>query len=341
MSATATPVSAPRSGGQLPHEIVWNLTNAIIASRSIHVVAMLGVADHIDDTPVPVEQLASACGAHPGALDRVLQLLAANGVFGRQDAAYSHTEASRLLRSDHPMSMRAFPHMNGLPVFLATFDRLEHSVRTGAPAIELVEGGGLWPYLQHHPGEMEIFGQAMSARAAADIGSVLGAYDFSRFGTIADIGGGRGHLLRAVLDVVPSAQGVLFDLPDVIGALDVDRERLTAHAGDFFVDALPAADAYLLMEVIHDWADAEAAAILSAVRRAASPGARVLIIENVLGDDRPDPRGHTLDVVMLLVTGGRERTGGELNSLLRTAGFESPRVIDTAGPLRIVEAVAG
>ncbi|HZB98007.1 MAG TPA: methyltransferase [Candidatus Sulfotelmatobacter sp.] len=335
------PTSSTANGvGPLPHEIVWNLTNGIIGSRAIHVIAELGVGDQIGDEPVSVEKLASACSAHPEALDRVLQLLAAHGVFERRTDGYSHTDASRLLRSDHPMSMRAFARMNELPVFLATFDQLDYSVRTGVPAIEKVKSGGLWPYLQEHPREREIFGQAMTAKAAADTAAVLRSYDFSRFDTIADIGGGRGHLLRAVLDAVPSAEGILFDLPPVIEALEVDRERLTPRAGDFFVDALPSADAYILMEVIHDWADAEARAILSAIRRASSPGARVLIIENVLDDTRPDPRGRTLDIIMLTVTGGRERTGGELGELLRRSGFSNARVIDTGGPMRIVEAVA-
>lgn len=149
-----------------------------------------------------------------------------------------------------------------------------------------------------------------------------------------------GHLLRAVLNVLPTAQGILFDLPDVIEALDLDMERLTARSGDFFVDPLPTADAYLPMEVIHDWPDAEAVAILKAVRRPAPPGARVLIVENILKGVDADARGHTLDVIMLAVTGGRERTGPQLGSLLEGAGFATWTVTDTPGPLRIMEAVA-
>jgi C-methyltransferase len=325
---------------QQPHETIWSLTNAVVASSALHTVAEIGVADHIGDEPVSVKQLAAECAVDPDALDRVLRLLTAHGVFAPQTDGYGHTDSSRLLRSDHPMSMRAFSRMMGLPVFQASFDRLDHSVRTGSPAIELVDGRGLWPYLLEHPQEREIFGQAMTAKAAADTAAVLGAYHFGRFDTIADIGGGRGHLLRAVLDTVPAAEGILFDLPDVIATLEIDRDRLTARSGDFFVDPLPTADAYILMEVIHDWPDAEASAILSAVRRAASPGARVLIIENVLGDAASDPRGHTLDVIMLAVTGGRERTVAQFAGLLERAGFAHSTVIDTGGPLRIVEAVA-
>jgi C-methyltransferase len=160
----------------------------------------------------------------------------------------------------------------------------------------------------------------MTAKAAGDIGSVLGSYDFSGFAVVADIGGGRGHLLRAVLDRARDADGVLFDLPEVTGQLDFDHERLTVQAGDFFVDPLPVADAYLLMEVLHDWPDPEAVKILSAVRQAAPAGATVLIIENVLPDQDPDPRGHTLDVIMLAVTGGRERTPSPRAGLSRRAG---------------------
>ena len=172
-------------------------------------------------------------------------------------------------------------------------------------------------------------------------GVVLSSYDFRRFGKIADIGGGRGHLLRAVLDTVPTAKGVLFDLPDVVAGFDLDRQRLTPVAGDFFRDPLPAADAYLLMEVLHDWDDPSCVAILTALRRAAPPDATVLVIEGVLPEDRLDPRAQTLDIIMLTVTGGRERTPAGLGALFEQAGWQLGTVTDTAGPMRIVEARVG
>jgi C-methyltransferase len=115
---------------------------------------------------------------------------------------------------------------------------------------------------------------------------------------------------------------------------------MTPQAGDFFADPLPSADAYVLMEIMHDWGDAECAAILSAIRRAAAPGATVLVIENVLPDGELDPAAQALDVLMLAVTGGRERTPGQLSKLLSHAGFSGVTVIETAGRLRIVEARA-
>jgi C-methyltransferase len=132
--------------GQRPHEVIWTLTNAEVASRCLHVVAELGVADAVGDEPVTAAELASACGADADALHRVLCLLTDHGVFRRDGAGFSHTPASELLRTDHPLSMRAFPQMMGQPVFVELFGHLEHSVRTGAPAMQAVEPEGLWAY---------------------------------------------------------------------------------------------------------------------------------------------------------------------------------------------------
>jgi len=173
-----------------------------------------------------------------------------------------------------------------------------------------------------------------------EVAAVVAAYDFTRFATVADVGGGRGHLLRAVLDAAPGTSGVLFDLPEVVDILGAGHPRMTATAGDFFVDALPAADAYVLMEVLHDWSDEECVAILGAIRRAASDDATLLVVESVLPEQLLDPRSRTLDVVMLAVTGGRERTANELSALFERAGFALDTIIDTASPMRIVTAHA-
>ncbi len=304
-------------------------------------VAELGIADHVGDAPVGVKALASACEADAGALERILLLLSAHGVFERRGEGFAHTEVSRLLCSGHPMSMRAFPRMMGMASFRDSVSQLEHSVRTGRPAFDLIDGEGVFAHLQRHAEEATIFGASMTAKAAAGIGAVLDAYDFTRFATIADIGGGNGHLLRAVLDAVPDANGILFDLPSVVERLDIGTPRVVLHAGDFFADALPSADAYILMEVIHDWDDPQAAAILSAVSRAATPGATVLIIEAMLDDQHVDPVVHTLDVIMLAITGGRERTPAQLSQLLDSADLHLNTVYRTRGALRVVEAVAG
>jgi C-methyltransferase len=332
MSTVAAPVRT--------HELVWNITNAVITSRSLHVVAELGVADHIDAAPVTAAELAQRCAVDPVALDRVLQLLSAHGVFALTDAGYVHTDASRLLRSDHPMSMRGFARLMNLAVCRTAYSGLDHAVRSGAPSVELADPHGFFSYLEKHPDEARVFGEAMASKAQADIATVLQTYDFHPFRTIADVGGGRGHLLRAILETVPTANGVLFDLPSVVGAVEASSNRLSLAAGDFFVDPLPPADAYLLMEVLHDWPDSEAVAILRAIRRAAAPGASLLIIEDVLPEERADPRARTLDVLMLIVTGGRERSANQFADLLQNADFRLTAVIDTSGSMRIVEGVA-
>ena len=331
MNRTATP---PHT---LPHEVIWELSNAIVVSRSLHVVAELGVADHIGDTPVSAESLAAACGAAPDALDRVLRLLATRGVFRRDTHGYRHTEASRLLRGDHPCSMRAFARLNGLPGVSGTFAAFEHAVRTGSPALEAVDPKGFWHYLQDHPDEAAVFEQAMTAKAHADVAAVLDVYAFARHRRIADVAGGHGHLIRAVLAAHPDTTGVLFELPAVAAEVP-PTPRLDVVAGDFFADPLPACDAYLLMNIVHDWDDAAAAAILTAVAEAGRPSrATVLLVETLLPES-PEPHwATTLDVLMLAVTGGRERTTAEYERLLDLAGIDRVRTLPTATPFSIME----
>jgi len=261
-----------------------------------------------------------------------------HGVFVRHADGYAHTQASQLLRVDSARTMRPYARMAGMPLWWNSLAALERSVRSGRPALEAVDTQGLWAYLRQRPGEAEIFDHAMTAKAVAGVAGVLAVYDFARFSTLVDVGGGRGHLLRAVLAAVPSATGVLFDLPDVIGNVEVGHPRMSAMAGDFFVDVLPQADAYLLMDVVHDWSDEECVAILSAVRRAAPAEATVLVVEAIVPDGPVGVRTATLDVIMLMLSGGRERTADELGVLLARAGFSLKRVLETPGPVRIAEA---
>jgi SAM-dependent methyltransferase len=180
----------------------------------------------------------------------------------------------------------------------------------------------------------------MASKARLQIASILGAYDFSAAESVADIGGGLGHLLHAVLQTAPRATGVLFDLPPVIersGA--TDSGRLTLQAGDFFTDPLPTCDTYLIMDVIHDWDDEKATAILSAIRKAAPPRSRLLLIESVLADAPGPDWSKIMDIIMLWLVGGRQRTRDEHARLLSAAGFQLERVIPTASDATILEAV--
>jgi hypothetical protein len=160
------------------HETVWFLTNAVVPARCLQLIAEIGVADRLRE-PATAAELAERCSVHDVALDRMLRLLVSHGIFERDGVVYRHNDASALLRSDHPRSMRAFARMMGLPVFAQTWDVLDHSLISEAPAIEHVAVGGLWPYLQSHPDEARIFHSAMESKAHADVGAVVSAYDRS------------------------------------------------------------------------------------------------------------------------------------------------------------------
>ena len=328
-------------GGTNPFATVQGIAGGYCLSRCLHVVADLGVADALDATPRTAADLAAVVGVDPGALERVLRLLAAHGVFEVRSNAFAHPAASRLLREDHPQSMRAFARLFGLPLNWALFGAFGEAVRTGHPAVAAVHPEGFWGYLAQHPEEGRVFNQAMADKARAAVGGILAAYDFAAFGSIGDIGGGSGHLLRAVLDHTPEATGVLFDLPHVIAeASALASDRLVLQAGDFFRDPLPHCDAYLLMEIIHDWEDVQAVAILRAVRAAAPAHAKVLLIETLVPEEPGPDWAKMLDIHMLALLGGRQRTRGEYAALLDQAGLVFAREIETGAGISVLEATA-
>jgi hypothetical protein len=320
-----------------PAQMLWGVINSNVLARCVQVIAEYGVADALADRPMTAAELAAQTGMNAGALRRMLRLLAAHEVFTQERDFYRHTPVSELLRTDHPHSMRSFARMMNLPVFLSSFAGLTQAAKTGKPVKDFA---GFMEYFAVHPEESSIFNQAMADKSRGIIPAVLDAYDFVPFRVIADIGGGRGHLLRGILEQAPDASGVLFDLPHVIReAAAHESARLRLQPGDFFADALPAADAYLLMEVIHDWNDDDSAKILAAIRRAAPPHARLLIVEAIVSEAPGPDFSKVLDVIMLAVTGGQERTPSEYEALLTRAGFRLERIIATPSQYSIMEAV--
>ena len=333
MDSAPTPMDPDLS----PPQQLWGLVTAHVIARCLHTVADAGVADAIGDAPVPVATLADATGLHPDALHRMLRLLAAHGVFAQTADGYAHTAASTLLRSDHPQSMRAFARMIGMPATWKGVTDLAHAARTGRPA---ADWAALLAYFETHPDEATLFNQAMVDKSRAVLPAVIAAHDFGAYPVIADVGGGRGHLLQAILAASPTSRGVLFELPQVIAeAADVASPRLQLVGGDFFRDAVPPADAYVLMEVLHDWDDGDALRILAALRRGAPPHARLLVVETLVPDAEVQHPGQVLDIIMLAVTGGRERSEADYRALLARGGWALERVVPTASPLSLVEAV--
>lgn len=324
-----------------PFSCIQELSAGYFASRCLHVAAELGVADALGDEPMRIEVLAAATKSNPDALARILRLLETHGVFKIENGIASQTPASSLLRGDHPASMRDFSRMFGLPLNWRSAERLLDTVRTGTAAAPYAFEEGVWGRLASHPEEARVFDAAMTAKAIGQIGPIIASYDFGAFDHIVDVGGGKGHLIRAILRSDPSVTGTLFDLPHVIEAAKLDGDeggRLTFQAGDFFSDALPAADAYILMEVIHDWADAEAAQIISGVRRSAGAGAKLLLIETEIPATHERDWSKTLDIVMLTLFAARQRTAAEFRALLAANDFELGEAIDTKAGITVFEA---
>ena len=323
-----------------PGREVMQLAVAYWASRCLHVVAELGVADKLGDEPQTAESLARAVGVQPQALHRVLRSLANHGIFVHDGERFAHNAESRTLRGDAPGSMRSLARMMGMKVHWDAYRELDAAMRTGQASIEKVTASGLFSYLREHPQEGRIFDEAMEGKSAMAIALVPQAYDFSAFKTIGDIGGGLGHLLQAVLQKAPQAKGVLFELPDVAArARARNVPRVSYVGGDFFKDPIPACDLYMMMTVLHDWSDAESEAILRNLRASAPPKAKLLLIEGVVDPSAHDNIVLDVDIEMLVMTSGRERTRVEWESVLSRGGFRLTRIIPV-GPSGIIEAEA-
>jgi hypothetical protein len=229
--------------------------------------------------------------------------------------------------------------MQGIPALWHIWEHLDHSLRTGRSAAEkTLPNGGFWGYFADNPERSRLFNDAMTGKAHGQTAGIPNAYSFSEFNTIADIGGGNGHLLRAVLAATPNLQGILFDLPNVIEQTSaVAPDRLKFQAGDFFKDTLPVCDAYLMMQILHDWSDQESDLILRAIRRSAPPHAKLLLVEWLIPEGSNPSWTLFVDLIMLAELTGKERTEGEFRELLGEAGFRLDRVIDVGFNTFILE----
>jgi O-methyltransferase domain len=322
-----------------PAGTVLHLATAYWASRCLHVAADSGVADALGDEPQTAAALARSTGVHPQALHRVLRSLSNHGIFVHDGERFAHNEASRLLRTNAPGSLRSLARMMGLKVHWDAYRELDSALSSGEPSIAKVTEGGLFAHLGTHSEEARLFHEAMAGKSVLQVGPVLEAYDFGGFKTIGDIGGGLGHLLYAVLDRVPAARGVLFDLPQVIArAREQNAPRVSYVGGDFFRDPIPPCDAYLMMTVLHDWSDAESVAILKNLKAGAPRGAKLLLIEGVIDPAARESFALDLDIEMLVMTTGRERTRAQWQSVLSQAGFHLTRTLPAGAFSGIVEA---
>jgi hypothetical protein len=311
-----------------------------VLSRALHVVAELGVADLLGDEPRSTADLAGAGAWDADALHRVLRLLESREIF-RLDGRgrWVHTPLSRQLRSDDPASQRGLVRMNGTPFGWESVTGLHHTIETGRPGITRLDPRGPWAYLEAHPEQSAVFQQAMADKSLADVAAAMEVHDFAGYRRVVDVAGGTGHLVRSVVKAFPATQGVLFELPEVVQALG-PVAGIELVPGDFFRDVLPVADCYVLMNVVHDWDDDDAVAILRAVAAAGvSQRATVLLLEAVLPDGAGDHWAKTLDVMMLAMTGGRERTLDQYDALLARAGLTLTQVAPTRTAFSVIQAL--
>jgi orsellinic acid C2-O-methyltransferase len=327
------------------HALWPALTQAVCAA------AELGLADELVDGPRTVHDLAAATGSHPPSLLRLLRVLTAlDVVVPTGPDQFALGVLGDQLLSDSPTSVRSFVRLVGKPGWWDAWSGLVTSVRTGETSFEKVVGTPVFEYVQQHPDEAALFAEAMRQRTRQVAPEIVGAYDFSRFGTVVDVGGGDGTLLTHILEAAPETRGVLFELgptsevaAGVLEAADMS-ERCKVVPGDFFVSVPEGGDAYVLKTVVHDWDDEQAVVILRNCRQAMAPDGRVLVIETLVPDviTSDDADVLMVDMTMLVLAGGRERTQTEYRVLLAAAGLRVTSVSDPLPPARerVIEAVA-
>jgi hypothetical protein len=329
-----------------PVAMMEMISNTWVA-QAITAAAELGIADALAKGPLSADELAAAVNADADAISRLLRALSSRGIFRqRRDGRYDLTPLADTLRRDAEVSIAGWAQWLGSPQHREHWSHFSDAIRTGRSVVPGLRGKPMFEYLADEPELGEIFNEAMTGGSALTIGPVIAAYDFSPFATIVDVGGGHGRLLAEILAATPQARGILFDQPQVVaGAPAVLAERGVADRvqiaeGSFFESVPPGGDAYVLKSVIHDWPDDDAVRILRNVRNAAAVGSHLLLVEFVLPQHNREYVGNWLDLEMLLALDARERSAAEFERLFTSAGFRLKRVVPTASPFNVVEAVA-
>lgn len=341
MPETVRAKTAPES----PHAQLIQMATAHWVSRLLYVAAQLNLADFLAEGPRTAEELAQSTATHAPSLYRVLRTLASLGAFTEDSAhRFSLTPLGEALKIGAPGSARATVLTLAGDWFSRGLDHLLYSVQTGKTGFEKAFGMPAFDWLAQHPEEASQFSETMIGFHGAEPAAVAAAYDFSAFETIVDVGGATGNLLTTIIGKYPSARGILFDMAHVVcdAPALIQARGLTEHvrieSGSFFETVPTGGDAYLLSHVIHDWSEDQCLTILGNCRRAMKPGSRLLIIEMVLPTgDTPHP-GKMLDIIMLTLPGGQERTEPEYRALLHKAGFRLNRVVATESAVSAVEA---
>jgi hypothetical protein len=317
-------------------------------SRAVAAAATLGIADHLTGKPRSIEDLAELTSTDPDSLYRLLRALSSNGVFLElENKRFAATPLSATLRSDSPASLRSFAMSEVGGCHYRAWGSIEDAVRTGRTSFDTVFGTDAWTWYRANQEEFAVFNDSMTRVTEVVVAGVLDVYDFSGYRKVVDVGGGHGRMLASILGANPAARGVLMDQPGVVeearallsgGSLD---GRVEFAPGDFFESVPEGGDLYTMKWIIHDWEDERSIRILRNIRKAMVPHGRVLLVETVLNGRNEPGFGPLMDLNMLVMTGGRERTAGEFDALFREAGLRLRTITPTPTPMSVIEAVQG
>lgn len=328
-----------------PAALLQMITSSWV-SQAIYVAAKFGIADLLKDGPKSSDELAKATGTHARSLYRVLRALASVGVFAEvEDACFELTPFAAYLQIDVPGSVRALAIMFGEEWHWQPWWNVLHSLKTGKTAFEHVYDIKLFEYLTQNTEAAQVFNEAMTGMTAMFNATITANYDFSYIRKIVEVGGGHGSLIAPILNAYPTMQGVLFDLPSVvIGAkphIEAEglAERCEIVGGDFFESVPSGGDAYILKNVIHDWDEEHAIAILKNCHRVMVENGKLLLIETVIPPKNEPSLSKFLDLEILVLAGGCERTEAEYRTLFEAAGFHLTNVITTESPLNVIQGV--
>ncbi len=315
-------------------------------TQLIYVAAKLRIADLLDEGPKNTQEIAQIVGAHPRALYRVMRALSGLGIFSEDEVGYFHmTQLAKPLKTGVPDSLAGYAIMVGEPWSWSVEGELLYSVRTGKPAFAHVHGMDVHDYMNRNIEVTKQFNEAMTSFSSHELEPILNAYDFSQHKTVVDVGGGHGALLAEILKINPEMQGKLFDLraadEAAISIMEKQgvRKRCELVPGNFFRSAPGGGDAYIFKRVIHDWDDDNALAILKVCHKAMSDKSRLLIIERLITIGNEPSFGKLVDISMLTISGGLERSEPEFRMIIERAGFKITNIIQTRCPLSIIEAM--
>ena len=330
-----------------PPEIIRSLTVGHWVARLVYGAAKLKLADLLEGGPRTAEDLARAAGVQGPALYRVLRALASVGVFAETTGQrFKLTPLAATLQTGVPASMRGFALMINEKYNWDAWEELLDGVKTGGVPFLKAHGVTVFEYLEKHPEDLDVFGEAMTSISATDNPAIAAACKFSSDQTLVDVGGGHGSLLATILKANPKLRGVLFDLPSVIARAEKDQyvtakgiaQRCILESGSFFEAVPKGGDAYIMKSILHDWNDEECGKILASCRAAMNQKGKVLVVDTVIPPGNDPDWGKLLDIQMLTI-GGRERTKKDFAAMFAAAGLKMTRVVSTRCPLSIVEGI--